>query len=106
MYFKFDSFIDSTRSIGSWEAISYLFLLIIAMPLKYIWGQPEAVHIGGTVHGILWMAYVGLAFLGQIKGQWPLRTTLWLFIASLLPFGPFLAESRLLAKNGNDRKSS
>jgi len=44
------------------------------------------------------MAYVGLAVLGQIDYKWSLKTTAWLFIASLLPFGPFLADSKLLSK--------
>lgn len=37
MWFKFDTTLDRIRSIGSWEAVSYLLLLFIAMPLKYIW---------------------------------------------------------------------
>ena len=96
--FKFDSTLNRLRSIGSWEAISYLLLLGIAMPLKYIWGHPEAVRVVGMAHGILWMAYVGLAILGQADYKWPTKTTAWLFIASLLPFGPFVADAKLLRK--------
>lgn len=66
------------------------------MPLKYVWGHEEAVRIVGMAHGLLWMAYVGLAVLGQIDYKWPLKTTVLLFIASLLPFGPFIAETKLL----------
>ena len=97
MYCKFDNTLNRLRSIGSWEALSYLLLLGIAMPLKYIWGHPEAVRIVGMAHGLLWMAYVGLAVLGQADYKWPLKTTLLrLFIASLLPFGPFVADAKLL----------
>ncbi len=98
MYFKFGNTLNSLRSIGSWEAISYLLLLGFAMPLKYIWGEPGAVRIIGLAHGILWIAYTGLALLGQMNGKWPAKTTGWLFIASLLPFGPFVAEAKLLEK--------
>lgn len=98
MFLKFDTTLNRLRSIGSWEAISYLLLLGIAMPLKYIWGQPEAVRVVGMAHGILWMAYIGLAVLGQTDYKWPIKTTVWLFIASLLPFGPFIADTKLLRK--------
>ena len=96
--FKFDSTLNRLRSVGTWEAISYLLLLGIAMPLKYGFDMPQAVRVVGMAHGILWMAYVGLAVLGQIDYKWPLKTTIWLFVASLLPFGPFVADAKLLAQ--------
>ena len=99
--FKFDTTLHRLRSVGTWEAISYLLLLGVAMPLKYIWGQPEAVRIVGMAHGILWMAYVGLAFLGQLDYKWSWKVTAWLFIASLLPFGPFVADAKLLRGREN-----
>lgn len=94
--FRFDSTLHRLRSIGIWEALSYLLLLFVAMPLKYIWGWPEAVRVVGMAHGILWMAYVGLAVLGQIDYKWSWKITAWLFVASLLPFGPFVADAKLL----------
>lgn len=96
--FKFDTTLSRLRVIGVLEAISYLLLLGVAMPLKYIWGWPEAVRVVGMAHGILWMAYIGLALLGQLDYKWPWKVTWWLFVASLLPFGPFVADSKLLSK--------
>ena len=93
---KFDTTLQRLRSVGTWEAISYLLLLAVAMPLKYIWGYPEAVRVVGMAHGILWMAYVGLALLGQLDYKWSWKVTAGLFIASLLPFGPFVADAKLL----------
>lgn len=86
------------RLVGLFEAISFLLLLGIAMPLKYIWGQPEAVRVVGMAHGILWLAYVGLAGLGQIDYKWSWKTTALLVVASLLPFGPIVADAKLLRK--------
>lgn len=96
MFFKFDHTLNRLRSTGSWEAVSYLLLLFVAMPLKYIWNWPEAVRVVGMAHGLLWIAYVGLAILSQLTYRWPHRITVWLFVASLLPFGPFVAEAKLL----------
>ena len=96
MFLKFDTTLNRLRSVGSWEAISYLLLLGVAMPLKYIWGHAEAVRVVGMAHGILWMAYIGLAILGQLDYKWSPKTTFSLFIASLLPFGPFVVDAKLL----------
>ena len=96
--FKFDNTLNRLRSIGTLEAISYLLLLGVAVPLKHIWGHPEAVRAIGMAHGLLWMAYVGLTVLGQIDYKWSAKTTAWLFLASILPFGPFVADSKLLRK--------
>ena len=94
--FKFDTTLSRLRSVGIFEAISFLLLLGVAMPLKYAFGQPEMVRIVGIAHGVLWMLYVGLAALGQLDYKWPLKTTALLLIASVLPFGPILADVKLL----------
>ena len=39
------------------EAVSYLVLLGIAMPLKYIWQMPMAVKITGSIHGGLFVLF-------------------------------------------------
>jgi hypothetical protein len=44
------------------------------------------------------MLYVGIAGLGQIDYKWPLKTTALLLIASMLPFGPIVADAKLLKK--------
>ena len=47
--------IGRLRVIGFWEGVSFLVLLLIAMPLKYIAGNPEPVSIVGMAHGVLFL---------------------------------------------------
>ena len=54
------------RKTGIAEGISFLVLLLVAMPLKYFAGIPIAVTIVGSVHGILFIAFMVLA-LGSKK---------------------------------------
>ena len=82
--------------IGTLEAISFLILLGIAMPLKYIWNMPEAVSVIGMAHGILFMAYLYGAFIMKPKLGWSLPTLAVVVLCSIIPFGPFYAERKYL----------
>ena len=51
------------------EAISYLILLLIAMPLKYIFDIPEAVKYMGWVHGWLFVPFLPFVFDKKLKQE-------------------------------------
>jgi integral membrane protein len=90
--------IGRLRAVGMAEGLSFLLLLGVAMPLKYFAGMPLAVRIVGSVHGLLFLVF--LVVLGQAAAaaRWPLKTTLLVFVAALVPFGPFLVDRRLRAE--------
>lgn len=94
------SMVGRLRVAGFLEGTSFLLLLGIAMPLKYLAGRPEAVQVVGMAHGILFLAYVALVLLAWREQRWPHRTTAWLLLAAFLPFGPFVADARLLRESG------
>jgi integral membrane protein len=79
------------------EAVSFLLLLGVAMPLKYFAGFPLAVKIAGWLHGLLFLAFCIVLLQTQQTQNWPLRFTAVIFIAALLPFGPFIIDRRLRA---------
>ena len=83
------------RIVGLTEAVSYMLLVGIAMPLKYIWGQPQAVRMVGMIHGILFVLFCIALLRATIVAKWPLSRAALLFVASLLPFGPFLLDKRM-----------
>ncbi len=97
--FRFDTTLHRLRSVGTWEAISSILLFGIAMPLKYIGGNDVLIRPIGMGHGILWMAYVGLALLAQLDLKWSWKTTAWLIVASIVPAGPFVADAKLLKQH-------
>lgn len=78
------------------EGISYLLLLFIAMPLKYIWEMPEMVRVIGMAHGVLFVLYILGAFYMFRILEWKLSTLFIAFVASVLPFGPFYVEKKYL----------
>lgn len=83
------------RKVGIAEGISFLILLLIAMPLKYFMGMPIAVKITGSAHGGLFVLYVGLAYYAKEIYQWPFKKFLMAFMAAWLPLGTFFFDARL-----------
>lgn len=80
------------------EGISFLILLGIAMPLKYLFDVPLAVTYVGWAHGILFIIYIYAVFPTSQKLKWEFARTFFALIASVLPFGPFIFD-RNLKKN-------
>jgi len=80
--------------IGIAEAISFLLLLGVAMPLKYGLGLPEAVKYTGWAHGLLFMGYILWLFLAADEQKWGFKVVALGFIAALVPFGPFWFHKR------------
>lgn len=83
--------------VGIIEGISFLLLLLVAMPLKYGLDIPEAVTVAGGAHGFLFVLYVIVALAAAIVCRWPAKYYIGAFIASVLPFGPFVID-RIIRK--------
>jgi integral membrane protein len=83
------------RILGNVEGVSYLLLLGVAMPMKYFYGMPIAVKITGMTHGVFFMAYCILLALCMGKFKWSFRFGLYLFVATLIPFGTFVTDRKL-----------
>lgn len=84
------------RFVGFAEGTSFLLLLLIAMPLKYLFDLPQAVQVLGLAHGVLFVVYILLAIQVGIEKSWSLWKILLLFMASIIPLGTFWADYQLL----------
>lgn len=82
------------RIIAFLEGVSYLILLGIAMPLKYLVGLPQAVRVVGMAHGVLFVLFVLLLIQVATEKSWSFKKSALSFISSLLPFGTFYADAR------------
>jgi len=87
--------IGRLRLIGMIEGLSLIILMFIAMPLKYIWGDPSMVKIVGQVHGLLWVGFCFVLYDTKSSEGWTFKQALIPFIASIIPFGPFVVDRKL-----------
>jgi integral membrane protein len=87
--------IEQLRWVGKIEAVSFLVLLGIAMPLKYLAGIPLAVKVVGWAHGVLFVWFCVALGRAKLRAELPIVQVLGIFVAALVPFGPFVIDRRL-----------
>jgi len=83
------------RIMGKIEAVSFLILIGVAMPLKYIAHLPVAVKIAGWIHGLLFILFCLALARAKVKTSLSSSLAILAFIAALLPFGPFVIDGKL-----------
>ncbi|EKB06958.1 integral membrane protein [Myroides odoratimimus CCUG 3837] len=78
------------------EGLSLLALLFIAMPLKYFLHKPEMVSKVGMAHGVLFILYIVMATVLKSDEKWSMKKYGLICLASIIPFGTFIMEKKLL----------
>ncbi len=95
----FNTNIGILRLIAFLEGISFLILLFIAMPLKYVYGDPTWVKVVGQAHGVLFVLLIIMALFVGYEKQWKLTgITLKILLSSIVPFGTFYVDHKILSK--------
>lgn len=92
---KFDS-IAIFKIISFLEGVSYILLLFVAVPIKYLAGNSFFVKSLGMPHGILFILYILMALYIRSKMKWDFKVTFIVLIASLIPFGTFYINKKYL----------
>jgi integral membrane protein len=103
---RFDTPTARLRAVAFLEGVSYLVLLFVAMPLKYLADQPMAVRVVGSLHGALFIALAyttwrAISTRGKTYG-WGFR----IGIASVIPFGTFALDRGLAGDDDAYRASA
>src|SRR6185503_2519532 len=83
------------RKAGIAEGISFLVLLGIAMPLKYVFDQPLAVKIAGWAHGVLFIAFLFMAWEYKTDRNKNSKWFATAFLAAIIPTGTFFFDKKL-----------
>jgi len=84
------------RIIAFLEGTSYLLLLFVGVPFKYLNGNDYVVKLLGMPHGLLFVAYIFLAIYLGLNQDWSFRKKLIVLASSVIPFGTFYVEFKYL----------
>ncbi len=90
--------INSFRILSFLEGVSFLLILFVTMPLKYIFDMGEPNKVIGMAHGVLFLLYIVLAILVKVEKQWTLKTLAIVLLCSIVPFGTFWMDKKYLVQ--------
>lgn len=90
--------IGRLRIIAFVEGTSFLLILFVTMPLKYLMDMPEPNKVVGMLHGVLFILYILAVVQGKYSFNWDGKTTFWALLASVIPFGTFWADAKYFKK--------
>lgn len=85
------------RNIALIEGISMVVLVtfsVLKRTTDYEWALLGVKYVGWA-HGILFIAYVYFLWACAAKYNWRIGRIVIFFVASLIPFAPFVVERRL-----------
>ena len=77
------------------EGISFLLLLLIAMPLKYLADLPLAVKYVGWLHGLLFIIYLFQLLYLTIELKWRFKRLITPHLCSAFIKFPWLSKMRV-----------
>ena len=93
-----DKSYQNFRKIAKLEGISYLVLLFIAMPLKYMADLPMATTVVGSIHGLLFILFIVWMYIVYDTYNTSIKWMIKAFLASIIPFGTFMMDKEWKAE--------
>lgn len=77
--------------------IGLLLLVLVAVPLRYLGGEPGFSTTYSPIHGAIYMAYVIVVVWVAARRGWSPVKALLVIVAGAVPFASFLVERRVIA---------
>jgi integral membrane protein len=91
--------IGRLRLVALLEGMSLIVLVMVAMPLKYAYGDPSLVKTMGPIHGCLFLFFVINTLSAGVEYKWSFSQTTWkVLLACIIPFGTFYIDYAILRK--------
>jgi len=93
-----DKPVAALRKLALVEGISFLVILFITMPLKYMMDTPGPNKVLGMIHGLLFIIYLVYLVYMWANRKWSFKVLFWGLAASIVPFLVFWVEKKVFAK--------
>jgi integral membrane protein len=75
------------------DGLSLVILMGVGMPLKYQMDLPIVVRVMGPIHGVLFVWLCSELATLVFGKDWPAKNAAIVFLAALIPCGPFFLDS-------------
>ena len=82
------------RAIANVVGVVLVVFILIAVPLRYLGGEPWLSHTISPIHGFLYMVYLAATVDLSRRVGWSVRRTVGVMLAGTIPFLSFVVERR------------
>jgi integral membrane protein len=83
------------RVLATVVGVVLVVFLLVAVPLRYLGGEPRLSETISPVHGFLYLVYLGVTVDLSRRAGWTVRRTLLVALAGTVPFLSFVVERRM-----------
>ena len=83
------------RVLANVVGVVLVVFLLIAVPLRYLGGEPRLSETISPVHGFLYVVYLGVTVDLARRAGWSVLRTLLVGLAGTVPFLSFVVERRM-----------
>ena len=83
------------RIIANVVGVVLVVFILIAVPVRYLGGEPRLSETISPVHGFLYVVYLGFTVDLSRRVGWSLTRTVLVMLAGTVPFLSFVVERRM-----------
>jgi integral membrane protein len=83
------------RVIANIVGVVLVVFLLIAVPLRYLGGEPRLSETISPIHGFFYIVYLGVTIDLARRAAWSMRRTLLVMLSGTVPFLSFVVERRV-----------
>jgi integral membrane protein len=83
------------RIVANVVGVVLIVFILIAVPLRYLGGEPRLSQSISPVHGFFYLVYLGMTADLSRRVGWSLRRTVLVMLAGTVPFLSFFVERRM-----------
>lgn len=87
------------RILAFLEGVSFLFMLFVSMPLRYLAGYVALGKVVAIAHGLLFLLYLLWVLQLKIEKDWTWLKMGLAMLAAIVPFGTFWADKKLFRED-------
>ena len=70
-------------------------IVFVAMPVKYVLGEPRPVSVVGMIHGLLWIGLIFALLIEQSQSKLSVKEAFIILTVSTFPLGMFWVDRHI-----------
>ncbi|MCW2613948.1 MAG: hypothetical protein JWN08_942 [Frankiales bacterium] len=83
------------RVMANVVGVVLVVFILIAVPVRYVGGEPAMSETISPIHGFLYVVYLGITIDLARRVGWTLKRTVLVMLAGTVPFLSFVVERRM-----------